>query len=91
MFNDTVMEGHGHCLNTGHWPLDDFALAHWTLAIDCLCIALAHSTRNRWWTFTRVQCQLTYSFTQGPFELCLAMAECDNCNCGERWAVTTWA
>ena len=33
MFKDTVMGGHGHCLYSGQWPLVDFALAHWTVAI----------------------------------------------------------
>ena len=33
MFNDTVMGGHGHCLYIGHWPLVDFTLAHWTVAM----------------------------------------------------------
>ena len=33
MFNATVRGGHGHCVYIGHWPLVDFTLAHWTVAM----------------------------------------------------------
>ena len=36
MFKDSVMGGHGHCLYSGHWPLVDFAWAHWTVAFALL-------------------------------------------------------